>query len=205
MENGEKQLVLYVHGMGGAAAESEHYRPLFPKCTVEGLDYRSDTPWEAGQELRAAAEARRQDYAGITLIANSIGAFYAMHAGLDALVRKAYFISPIVDMEQLICDLMRRAGVTEAELRSRGTVRTAFGDELSWNYLSYVRSNPLRWSAPTEILWGSRDELTDRGTILAFPRQCGAGLTVMENGEHWFHTAEQMRFLDGWITGGRCR
>lgn len=28
---------------------------------------------------------------------------------------------------------------------------------------------------------------------------CGASLTVMENGEHWFHTEEQMRFLDNWI------
>ena len=24
-------------------------------------------------------------------------------------------------------------------------------------------------------------------------------LTVMENGEHWFHTAEQLAFLDGWV------
>lgn len=26
-----------------------------------------------------------------------------------------------------------------------------------------------------------------------------ARLTVMENGEHWFHTAEQLAFLDGWV------
>jgi len=24
-------------------------------------------------------------------------------------------------------------------------------------------------------------------------------VTVMEGGEHWFHTAEQMAFLDDWI------
>ncbi len=28
----------------------------------------------------------------------------------------------------------------------------------------------------------------------------GAELTVMPNGEHWFHTEEQMQFLDRWIT-----
>ena len=27
----------------------------------------------------------------------------------------------------------------------------------------------------------------------------GATLTVMENGEHWFHTKEQMDFLSDWI------
>ena len=29
--------------------------------------------------------------------------------------------------------------------------------------------------------------------------QHDAVLTVMGNGEHWFHTAEQMRFWDDWI------
>ena len=27
----------------------------------------------------------------------------------------------------------------------------------------------------------------------------GAELTVMPEGEHWFHTPEQMRFLDAWL------
>jgi len=30
-----------------------------------------------------------------------------------------------------------------------------------------------------------------------------AELTVMEEGEHWFHTDEQMRFLDNWVMKGR--
>jgi len=32
-----------------------------------------------------------------------------------------------------------------------------------------------------------------------FAEKHHAGLTVMENGEHWFHTDEQMQFLDNWI------
>ncbi len=27
----------------------------------------------------------------------------------------------------------------------------------------------------------------------------GATLTVMKGGEHWFHTEEEMNFLDEWI------
>ena len=38
-------------------------------------------------------------------------------------------------------------------------------------------------------------------TISGFAEKHNALLTVMENGEHWFHTEEQMRFLDGWILG----
>ena len=38
-------------------------------------------------------------------------------------------------------------------------------------------------------------------TISAFAGKTGAALTVMPGGEHWFHTAEQMQFLDVWISG----
>ena len=41
-----KELILYIHGKGGSAAECEHYKPLFPDCEVFGLDYQTFTPWE---------------------------------------------------------------------------------------------------------------------------------------------------------------
>ena len=102
-------------------------------------------------------------------------------------------------MEKLITDMMRGANVTEAELEAKGTIHTAFGEDLSWNYLCYVRSHPIRWTAPTQILYGSRDNLTPFKTIRDFAKTHHAALTVMEEGEHWFHTEEQMRFLDDWI------
>ena len=44
-----------------------------------------------------------------------------------------------------------------------------------------------------------KDNLTDTETISSFAAQTKATLTVMTNGEHWFHTAEQMAFLDSWL------
>ena len=41
--------------------------------------------------------------------------------------------------------------------------------------------------------------MTSRETISEFADKIGADLTVMEDGEHWFHTNEQMQFLDDWI------
>ena len=191
--------VLYVHGRGGSAAEAGHYRPLFPGCDVLGLDYRADTPWEAGPELRAAVEALREEAGRVTLIANSIGAYYSMCAGLDGLVGRAYFISPIVDMEKLILDMLAWSGATEAELNARGTIPTAFGETLSRDCLRWVRAHPVRWSVPTAILYGGRDALTSRATVEAFAQAHGASLTVLPDGEHWFHTPEQLRFLDDWL------
>ncbi len=194
-----KDLILYIHGKGGSAAECERYKPFFPDCGVFSLDYQTFTPWETGAEIRTALEKLKSEYENIILIANSIGAFFSMNAGIDGMLRKAYFISPIVDMEKLIRDMMLWAHVTEKELRDKGVIRTDFGEDLSWEYLCYVREHPIRWSVPTSILYGSRDNLTPPETVRAFAKRHGASLTVMENGEHWFHTDGQMRFLDEWI------
>ena len=192
-------LVLYIHGKGGSADEAAHYAPLFPGRRVLGLDYRGAAPREAGAEVRAALEKLNAEYDRVTLIANSIGAYFSMHAGIDGRIERAYFISPIVDMEGLIRGMLARAGATEAELRDRGTIPTDFGEDLSWEYLSFVRAHPIRWAAPTDILCGEFDALTPREAVEAFAKAHHAGLTVMPGGEHWFHTDEQLRFLDDWI------
>ncbi len=197
-----EKLILYIHGKGGCAGESEHYRPLFPDHEVIGLDYQTFTPWETGKEIFEAVEKLHSEYDSITLIANSIGAFFSMNAGIDGMIRRAYFISPIVDMERLILNMISWANVTEKELEEKGVISTSFGEDLSWDYLCYVREHPASWTVPTRILYSSRDDLTSYETITAFAETHGADLTVMEGGEHWFHTDEQMCFLDHWIIKG---
>ena len=41
--------------------------------------------------------------------------------------------------------------------------------------------------------------MTSIDAITTFARIHNADLTIMEDGEDWFHTEEQMRFLDDWI------
>ena len=191
--------VIYIHGKGGSATESEHYKPLFPDCEVIGLDYQTFTPWETCKEIRIAVEELKGKYENVILIANSIGAFFSMNAGIDEMIQKAYFISPIVDMDKLITDMMKWANVTEQELELKGVIHTDFGEDLSWDYLSYVRSNLVEWRVPTQILYGSKDHLMSLDTITRFANKNHATLTVMDGGEHWFHTDKQIAFLDNWI------
>lgn len=103
--------------------------------------------------------------------------------------------------EKLICDMMKWSNVTEAELEQRKIIPTEFGEELSWEYLCYVRKHSLNWQIPTSILYGEKDNLTSLETIKDFAEKQGASLTVMKGGEHWFHTEEEMKFLDEWIRG----
>lgn len=122
-----------------------------------------------------------------------------MHALAGKTISKALFISPIGNMEKLITDMMTWSNVTEDELQSKKEIPTAFGEILSWKYLCYVRKHPIVWRIPTNILYGANDNLTARNTISEFANCISASLTVMQDGEHRFHTCAQMKFLDHWI------
>ena len=194
-----KKGMIYIHGKGGDAGEAGHYKTLFPEYEVIGLDYKSTTPWDAEKEFVPFFDSFCKEHDAVSIIANSIGAFFSLHAFSGRNIEKAYFISPVVDMEKLISDMMQWANVTEEELEKRGHIETDFGEILSWEYLSWVKTHPILWSIPTRILYGRKDHLQSIHTIRAFADQIGADVTVMENGEHWFHTEEQMEFLDNWI------
>lgn len=195
MEN----IVIYVHGKGGSAEEAGHYESLFPDSKVVGFDYHAQTPWEAREEFSQFFTAQRKRCDTLTLVANSIGAFFSMSSLDEMRIDKAYFISPVVNMEKLICNMMMWANVTEQELAEKMEIVTEFGETLSWDYLTYVREHPVSWQVPTRILYGEHDNLTSLETISAFVKNIDAELTVMPGGEHWFHTEEQMRFLNAWI------
>ena len=194
-----KQLAIYVHGKGGSIEEAEHYRYLFAGFDVIGFDYKSQNPWHAKKEFSIFYDKVAKGYDSVILIANSIGAFFSMNGFSDKNITKAFFISPIVNMEKLIIDMMNWSNITEEELCNKKEIITDFGETLSWKYLCYVRKHPIKWNVPTYILYGENDNLTSKETISKFSKQFCATLTIMEDGEHWFHTDSQMKFLDDWI------
>lgn len=194
-----KKAIIYIHGKGGCAAEAEHYKPLFENSDVIGFDYTSQSPWEAKAEFSAYFDAVSNEYEKVSIIANSVGAYFSMMSLSDRKIDQAYFISPVVDMKKLIEDMMTWANVTVPELQQQKKIETNFGETLSWEYFCYAKEHPVIWTIPAHILYGDNDNLTSYETICSFANRIGATLTVMKNGEHWFHTQEQMSFLDDWI------
>ena len=194
-----KSGVVYVHGNGGTSAEADHYAPLLPEYGVIGFDYRASFPWGAREEFSAYFRVQREKYDSLVVIANSIGAYFTMCSGVSDLIDRAFFISPVVNMENLICRMIAQSGVSEDELRRKGIIRTSFGDELSWQYLSYTRTHPVVWNKRTDILCAENDAVTPLDEMRAFAKDRKADLCVMPGGEHWFHTSEQMHFLDRWL------
>ena len=54
---GMDDIVVYVHGKGGSAAEAAHYVPLFPGRDVIGFDYHAQNPWQARKESESFSAA----------------------------------------------------------------------------------------------------------------------------------------------------
>lgn len=194
-----KRAMIYVHGKNGSFREIEQYKKNCDGLDLIGVDYNEYLPWVVQDQIQSIYEEVEHKYDGIFLLANSIGAYFSMLALQNRKIERALFISPILDMEQLILDMMDWANVSEKELYEKGEIATNFGETLSWKYLCFVRDNPIVWKTPTKILYGSHDDLTSRQTIDKFVHAHNASLTVLESGEHWFHTDEQLAYLDKWM------
>ena len=204
-----ERLWLFLHGQMGCKEEVEAFSKIACSKGAQVLSVdlpghgarqgRNEelNPWTVVPELQAVMNWAGVRWESISLRANSIGAYFAMLA-LDA-PDKALLVSPVLDMERLILDMMDWANVTERELSEKGEIATAFGQTLSWAYLCYVREHPVHdWKCPISILYAGQDNMTSRQTVEEFTRHHGAQLTIMDNGEHWFHTQEQRKALQMW-------
>lgn len=203
---------LYIHGKLGFKEEAESFAEI--ACTkhwqVLSIDLPEHgerkqekdrfNPWCVVPELKTVLRCMQQHFKTIGLRANSIGAWFAMQSLDDLEFERCLFVSPVLDMENLIQNMMQWAGVSEERLKTESLIPTNFGETLSWDYYKYVKAHPItQWRCPTDILYADNDNMTDREIVDEFAKQFHSSLTVMENGEHWFHTPEQLVVLNQWV------
>lgn len=84
-----------------------------------GVDYNDYLPWIVNKQIEAVYSEISKRYDKIYILANSIGAYFAMNTLQDYCIEKALFISPILDMEKLIFTMMNWANVSEIELQKQ--------------------------------------------------------------------------------------
>ena len=102
-------------------------------------------------------------------------------------------------MENMIDGLMKLSGVTEERLEKEGEIPTDYGETLSWKYLLYARENPVAAiSRKTSLLYATGDEMISRCTVEKFAKENKCRLTIMDGGEHWLHTPEEVKFMEEW-------
>lgn len=159
-------------------------------CTVQN----------AVHDLGAISDFTTSRWDNTSLFGSSLGAYFSLVAYQDLKFQKSLFLSPILDMENLIQSMMQWFNVTEELLREKQEIPTPMGETLSWPYYMFVKDHPIeKWNCPTCILYGSEDNLTPRSVLDTFVAKFQCDLEVLQNGEHYFHTQEQLDVVDQWL------
>lgn len=134
----------------------------------------------------------------ISLFGCSIGAYFAMLAYRDERIAQALFLSPVVDMRRIIENIMTWFGVSAERLEMEQEIATP-AKTLYWDYYQYVLAHPVEWNKPTALLYGAQDSLCEFATIQEFAERVHGDMTILEGGEHFFHTEEQLSFFRQWL------
>ncbi len=152
------------------------------------------------KDLNSVIEYTKKNYNEINLWACSMGAYFSLLAYKDEKLKQCVFLSPVVDMKTIIDNMMLWSNTTEEELKEKQEVKTDFGQTLYWNYYKYVKDNPItNWNKKTYILYGNKDNMQNEDIIKKFSNKFNCDLSILENGEHYFHTEEQLKFYKEWL------
>lgn len=155
--------------------------------------------WNGVRDLEIIGNYVKQNWSNIYLYGSSLGAYFGLLAYKDFPIKNCLFLSPVIDMERLIQNMMKQNDVSEQMLKENLEIHLPGNEVLYWDYYSYVKENPInKWAIPTAILYGSEDNLIEFETIRNFTERFNCDLTVLEGSEHWFHTEQQLNFLHKW-------
>ena len=190
--------IVYIHGLYGNHRESDFYSFFSKKHDVIGLDYQDGNPWEVKEKIIKEFSEIYSKYKTVYVIANSIGAFYTYMYLSDFRIAKAFFISPLVNMRQVIEKTAKSHKITIEQLKEERIITLEDGQVLSYDFYESLSSKD-NWSAKTHILYGEKDKLVDKESIYKFVVNHNASLTIMKNGEHYFHTPGQLKYIRKWI------
>ena len=118
-----------------------------------------------------------ENWQSVSVRANSIGSWFTLLAFQSKKVEQALLVSPILDMKRFIELMPQRED----------------------DYYEWVVNNPITgWAAPTYILRPETDLVVSEEVGRDFISQHHCHVTIMPDGEHWFHTPEQLAFLKAW-------
>ena len=212
-----KKVYIFIHGKNGnkevavdfaRIAVNHGYQTLsidLPEHGERENEKNSFDPWHIIPELKTLLNWVKDNWTNINLRADSIGAWFSMLSFANDNFENCLFVSPILDMEILIRNMMRWSFVSEDKLRQELEISTDFGEVLSWQYLDFAKKNPIKkWNFPTAILYAGKDNLTERSVVDEFVGKFLCQLTIFPDGEHWFHTLEQLEILNKWTEINIC-
>lgn len=154
--------------------------------------------WCGKRDIEEIYDYSKSRWSHLSLFACSIGAYFSLNALDEKKIEKALFQSPIVDLRSLTEDMMLWFGVSKERLEKEKEIETPI-DVLRLDYYNYIVSHPIeKWSVPTAVLYGGRDNLQTREVVSRFCERFCARLTVEEDCEHPFMAEGDEKILEKW-------
>ena len=151
-------------------------------------------------DLKKVMEYAKSNYSEISIWACSMGAYFSLLAYKEENIKQCLFLSPVVNMKIIIDNMMLWSNTTEKDLKEIQEIKTDFGQTLYWDYYLYVKEHPINnWNKRTYILYGSKDNMQEQNIIQNFSNNFNCELYVLEKGEHYFHTEEQLNYYKKWL------
>ena len=157
-------------------------------------------PENCVSDLTAVYQFARSISHKISFFGCSMGVYFGLLAYRDLPIWESLFLSPVINMERIIENLMTSFQISERSLEEKQEIVLPVGITLYWDYYHYVKTHRIdAWNVPTGILYGTKDDLTHWDEISAFAEKNSAAVDRVENGEHYFHTEEQLESLRNWL------
>ena len=151
-------------------------------------------------DLTSIAAYAQTISSNISVFACSMGSYFSLLAYRGLPLEQCLFLSPILDMERIISNMMTWFNISKDRLEVEKEIETPIGQTLYWDYYCYVKSHPIdTWDIPTAILYGSDDNLSEFNVVSEFIKRYNCKLHVLEHGEHYFHTDEQLHYFRQWL------
>lgn len=206
------RLILAVHGFMGSKNDFELLaeEAVAKGCRLLSFDlpehgdrkeerYACNPP-NAVKDLTAVMQYAQKLSNRISLYACSLGAYFSLQSYANSALEQCLFQSPVVDMQRLIGNMMKAAGVTTERLQAEKVITNPYGPQLEWEYYSYVQAHSIeRWSVPTDIVMGSEDEVSEVEAVRAFAVRFKASLKLLEGSKHYLHTTEEVAVIKEWL------
>lgn len=152
------------------------------------------------EDLGKIINYAKSEWENISLFACSMGAYFSLLAYQEEELKQCLFLSPVVNMERIISNMMVWFDITPEILHDKQEIETPVGQTLYWDYYSYVNEHPVDiWNVPTAILYGAKDDVCEFETIESFADQFNCEMEIMQEGEHYFHTNAQLDVYRNWL------
>ena len=164
----------------------------------ERRDGTAFTAMAASGEVRSFVQLAREEATEVSLLAISVGAYVALCDMPSRTFERAWLVSPLLDLERYVRDVMSACSVTDERLEAETVVDTPRAS-LSWPDLCFLMEHPVRLDMPSWTIRGDGDDVVPREALSRFLSAPGAELVEIAGGPHFLGEPPYLDTVASWF------